>query len=496
MNEASTSLSSKLALMVVPIFLAITASPWGPQAATQLAAQDPAPVRAATIKRQIVQSNQTFAGTVTPIRKAIIGSAVEGRVIDVMVEEGDRVNPDFQAKPEFQSEGPKKTLGEQGVPLAQLRTETIDIEIAAAQAELTTRSAALAELEASLPSDLELATANVKTASSQFALAQRYLERIQSLVSSGRVVSESELEDAQSSMNAAELIYSRAKSELTRLENTTESRLSQARAQVDAQAEAVRLLEDRKRKYTIRAPFPGVISARFAEIGQWLSVGAEVAEVVQMDPIDVVIQVPQGVVQDFQLSMLRAKESGDSSSRSREKAPELSAEVLLGTQQSQLLGKVVALVPNADLLSRSFPVKVRVENPQSLLGYVLNPGMLVQVRVAVGEAQEKLLVDKDALVLNNEGQFLAILDRTSNSISVRMTPIEIGEAVGNMVEVRGDFRENDWVVVEGNERLRSGQEVAVLNAEGLESSLLQGKSRSKRETVATSIELPSGSIAN
>jgi HlyD family secretion protein len=465
---------------------------------SELRGQDPSPVRASRVSKQVVQTSQTFSGTVTPIRKAIIGSAVEGRVEDVMVEQGDYVHPIFPSDSTANDRSPEaqRTIAKQGYPLAQLQIETIDIEISAARAELENRAAALRELQASLPADLQLTRAALKNAESQLDLAQRHFDRVQSLVSSGRLASDSEVEESQSALFAAELAYAKAKSDFRRLEDTTESRMAQAEALVQVQSETIRLLEDRKAKFTVRAPFAGVISTRFAEVGQWLSVGASVAEVVQMNPIDVIIQVPQGVVQDFKLAMLRASESQEVSSGQAQKAPNLTADIVLGSNLNPISGQVIALVPTADLLSRSFPVKIRVENPQSLLGFMLKPGMLVQVRVAVGDSQEKLLVDKDALVINNEGKFLALLDRTSEPIRVKMVPVGVGEAYESKIEVFGDLRENDWVVVEGNERLRTGQQVAILNAAGLETSLMESQSALRSETVPTSIETPSGSIAN
>ena len=61
--------------------------------------------------RQNVEAGQSFVGHVHPVRRSVIGSAVDGRVVEFLVNAGDYVT----AKQ----------------PLAQLLTRQIDIQIAA-----------------------------------------------------------------------------------------------------------------------------------------------------------------------------------------------------------------------------------------------------------------------------------------------------------------------------------------------------------------------------
>src|SRR5687767_4605513 len=81
-----------------------------------LAQGGPALVEVATVAQREIGSAQTFVGTVMPLKKAIIGSAVDGRVTDFPVNEGDFVPA-------------------QGT-LAQLLTDTISSEIKTSEAEL------------------------------------------------------------------------------------------------------------------------------------------------------------------------------------------------------------------------------------------------------------------------------------------------------------------------------------------------------------------------
>ena len=44
---------------------------------------------------------------------------------------------------------------------------------------------------------------------------------------------------------------------------------------------------------------------------------------------------------------------------------------------------------------------------------------------------------------------------------MRPVSVDVGAAIKNWIEVRGRIAANDLVVVEGNERLRPGQEVLI-----------------------------------
>ncbi|GEM_PF-232337 len=430
--------------------------------------QSLAPVNATIVRSQVITSQQAFIGTVTPIRQSIIGSAVAGRVVDVMVEEGDEVIPSAITAAVESSEIPsdgvavtEEEIESIGFPIVQLRTGTMQIQIEAAEVELANRAAALEELQNSIPADIEQAQANVAVAQAKADYSKDEWERNQRISGEGAGVSRSELGQSNSTFVADAQSLLAAKALLKKLTLTKQSRLAQAQTLMQSQVEAIRLLEDLKKKYTIRAPFRGYVSKKFSEVGQWVSAGDQIAEIVQLDPIEIVISVPQAVISDFQLSL-------DQSIADQQAMP---ATLSLRSGGPTLQGRVTKIVPQADLRSRAFPVKIRVDNPRTASGHWLNPGMLAQVHVSIGSESKKVLVDKDALVLNNDSSTLILIDRNVQPQTVRVVPVKTGQAVGQMIEVIGEIKPNDWVVVEGNERLRPGQQVNVLNAAELQSEI-------------------------
>ncbi|MGE0761405.1 MAG: hypothetical protein AB7O38_30610, partial [Pirellulaceae bacterium] len=101
-------------------------------------AMPPAKVIVTPVIQRELAAGQSFVGQVIPARRSVVGSAVDGRVVHVYVNDGDTVEL-------VQEEGAERQVGQ---PIVQLLTETISIEVAAAKAALELRKHEMAEMEA------------------------------------------------------------------------------------------------------------------------------------------------------------------------------------------------------------------------------------------------------------------------------------------------------------------------------------------------------------
>ncbi|GAG07912.1 unnamed protein product, partial [marine sediment metagenome] len=137
----------------------------------------PMPVVVAPVVEREVASYRSFVANVNPNRQSTIGSAVDGRVVEFLVNAGQQVTA--------------------GQSLALLRTGTIEIEIAGAEAQVALAKAELAELENGFrPEEIELAEAKVEAAIAANRYAQAKLNRTERLFKSGAGVSENEYDEA------------------------------------------------------------------------------------------------------------------------------------------------------------------------------------------------------------------------------------------------------------------------------------------------------------
>lgn len=270
-----------------------------------------------------------------------------------------------------------------GQPLVRLRRENLELRRTARRADLT-------EAEARLQ------------------LATRNQARAQELFASG-LISRQQLDDAVSEFAAWQ-------------------------GRVDSlQAEIARVEDDLERS-VLRAPYGGVVVDERTQVGEWLAIGDPAMEMVGLDDLEVVLDVPERLFAELRV--------GATARIGFESLPGVAIE-----------GKIAAVIPRADPRARTFPVKVRFTNRDRKVGV----GMLAQVELSVGAARPATVVPKDAVVRKGDASVVYRIDAEGNVEAVPVTP---GAATGDWIAVDGDLAKGDRVITRGNERIFPGQKVA------------------------------------
>ncbi len=380
-------------------------------------------VTAKVVQREVAEG-KTFVGTVLPSRRSVIGSAVEGRVLDLVVDDGDWV--------------------ETGATLAELRTVTIKLELDAAKAELELRKHELEELKYSLPVEREQAQAALARTKALREYAKSRLVRAEALFAKGVATSLEELEQIRSAATAAEQSAVEATATYQLMLRPRDEKILQADSQVGKQAAEVARLEDQLEKYTVRAPFDGYVTAKHTEDGAWIKQGEPVVELVSVDPMEVSVLVPEEFIASLR--------------------PGMPASMQLDAVAAQLLAAEISrIVPQADVRSRSFPVKLVINNPRDASGHLLKSGMLARVTLAVAPPQLAMLVPKDALVLGGPTPLVYVVanDPRTRQLTASPVPVQLGVADGGEMQVMGNLQPGQDVVIRGNERLMPGAPVVV-----------------------------------
>ena len=257
---------------------------------------------------------------------------------------------------------------------------------------------------------LELKAARAETAQRQVLLdeARKDLER-SAVLKQSRTISEQSYEKDAFKVRTLELTLAAAEAKAARLADTIS-------------------------RMTVKAPFSGQITAKQTETGQWLGAGAPVATLVDISKIKVRAPLPERYLQDIS--------AGDEA--------QVAFDALGGRTFN---GQVTAIIPQAEEKSHSLPVEVTLENPEGLI----KPGILARVQLT-RRSREALLTPKDSLVLDRDRATLFVV-RDNQAQPVEVT---VGAAVGPLVEVIGGVEPGDLVVVQGNERLRPGQPVQIV----------------------------------
>lgn len=376
---------------------------------------------------------QSFVGTVMPARTSDVGSAVDGRLVEFPIADGQHVA--------------------EGEPIAGLLRGLLEIERRGAEAELERRRQELAKLEAgSRPEEIDQARALVAGFEARLAYAKSRLARLARLAERGTSTVD-EFQDAQTELQAtqAQLAGSRAALALAEA-GPRQEEIAQAAAAVAAQEAEVARIDDQLAKHTIRAPFAGWVVERFTEKGQWLSRGGLIARIAELERVKIVAQVPEMSV--------RFLKPGAEVRLEFDAAPE-----------QTWVGEVTRVVPQADVLSRSFPVEIMLDNRVADGQPVLQGGMLARAWLPVGRTGSATVVPKDAVVLGGSRPVVYVIDAAPAAAGaaanpagasgiVRPVEVSLGAAVDGSVEVRGGIEPGQLVVTRGNERLRPGMAVS------------------------------------
>jgi RND family efflux transporter MFP subunit len=267
----------------------------------------------------------------------------------------------------------------------------------------------------SLEIDLREAKAQKAEAEARYRLAKKNLERFQELYKKG-VASLQQLQDAETEKDA------------------NSARLSQLEAQIDSHTYDLA-------RSKIVAPFDGYVTAEHTEVGQWIEVGGPVVELIDISRAEIDVDVPERYISQVRL--------GDLATINFDALPDLSIE-----------GRITSIVPQADNESRTFPIKVVVDNKEGLI----KSGMVARVSFLIGEPSLVKLVPKDAIVEQNRNNFVYVV----NDGTVVPVQVSTGIAYKDLIQVIGPVEMGQLVVTRGNERLRPNQPVTIVGQNGAE----------------------------
>lgn len=194
----------------------------------------------------------------------------------------------------------------------------------------------------------------------------------------------------------------------------------------------------------IRAPITGRLGIRQADVGNLVSSGDALPLVVitQTLPIAVMFTLPEAelpaVVQQLRSGATLAVEAWDRSEKLKLAEGELES--------------VDNLI---DTATGTVKLKARFANAEEMLF----PNQFVNVRLRVKTLQNVTLMPAAALQFGASGTFAYLVDGEDK---VQLTPISVGASDGLLSVVEQGLNPGDRLVLEGTDRLRSGNKVEVI----------------------------------
>lgn len=261
--------------------------------------------------------------------------------------------------------------------------------------------------------NLQLAelVAQAERARVQLVFLNKQLERQQNLLSSNSAA-RNEFDQTQSDRDVA----------------ASDLRIAESR---------IHQVQDQLSRAQVKAQFAGIITARDRREGETVARGAILGRITDTGALEVRVLAP--------LHHSGRVKQGD--------------ELRLFGYESSLIGVVRSVVPPVD--ARTQAMELRIDLPEEARR-LWSLGQLVSAAVPLRTAESTLAVNRDALILRQDGTYVYRVreDGTAQRVSV-----VTGESAGDLVAVRGELAEGDRVVVRGAETLNDGQAVQVLNTE-------------------------------
>ncbi len=185
-------------------------------------------------------------------------------------------------------------------------------------------------------------------------------------------------------------------------------------------------------KTKIVAPFNGHVSERFAHVGELISIGRSLVQLVDTKNLDIKIAAPINIAPFLQKN----------------------AQVMVKWQDQLIQLPIRTWSQAGNQLSRTFDVRLSANNVDILAGSA------VMVSLPKQRAQSAILVPRDALVLRENETYVLTVDEEDKATKVSVI---VGQGVDDYVSVIGSLTLNDMVITRGGERLQNGQKVRFNN---------------------------------
>ena len=353
------------------------------------------------VKLDPVRRSVDVVGTLTAVDQVTISSEAEGTVRGILADLGDRVQA--------------------GQVLVRLDNERQQYSFQQQQAAL---ARTLAQYGAKDPQHLPEPenTPDVRRASAELVQARSAFNRASELLKR-ELVAQQTFDDAQADLQAKEAGYEVA------LQNARN--LS---ASIQAAEAAMKLSERQLRDTDIRAPFDGFVERRLVNLGELVKAQMPVMAVVRLDPLKVTAEIPE--------RMAPWIDDG--------RPVELRVDAYPGRT---FTGKVTRISPAVNTGTRAFPFEAEVPNGDG----ALKPGTFARVHVESGKVDDVLTLPFSALQYRYgvNRVFVVSGDR------LEMRELQVGERLGDRIEVTGGVKAGERVVISDVETLNGGELVVV-----------------------------------
>jgi RND family efflux transporter MFP subunit len=364
-------------------------------------------VETLTIRSQAIANTVELSGTIRPVDQATLSTRVMGRIIQLSLEAGDRFDKgDILARIDVMDMTAQTSQAQSGVAQAQA-------EVARSQATLSQLESQKLEAQAAL------------------RLAQISQTRMAQLQAEG-AVSQSQLDEANTNLDEAKARVAQTEAGVRQ----AQAAIAQSRAAVNRAESGVTSASASESYGTVIAPFDGVVVQKLAYEGEMAAPGTVLLNVENPDKLQLEIAVPE--------ENLRFVRVGQP------------VNVQVEAANQTLNGTIQQIVPAADSNSRSFLVKIPLNNSGRLIS-----GMFGRIALPVDGEQETILIPTNALMQRGQLQGVYVVEANGSQSTAVLRWVKTGQQREGQVEIVSGLMTGDRIITSNIGQLSDGQPIAI-----------------------------------
>ena len=367
------------------------------------------------------QVSRFYAGTLVPRRSSELSFERSGKVSQISIDEGDRV--------------------EAGTAIASLDPRMIEARKRELLAKRTQLVAQLEEMWAGpRPETITAARSTVKALSEQLELARQKSYRRETLYAQG-AISREQLDEILFEASTRQARMNEANSQLDELLAGTRSEQIEAQQALIEQLDAeIDSLDIELQQSVLKAPFAGTISSRLLDEGTVVSAGQPILQLVEGGTIEARIGVPAAAASRLAVGSHQKIQIG----------------------QKTYQAKVSAILPELDSSTRTVTVVLTLRSVET----EVTLGQVAKLELTNNLSTSGYWLPLSALVQGESGLWFCyvlssaqvnIPSQATSIFRIEQRDVEIIHTESDRVLVRSNLQPGDQLIVSGTHRLVAGQ---------------------------------------
>jgi RND family efflux transporter MFP subunit len=369
--------------------------------------QRPVNVDVATVTLDVPTTVTEYIGTTKPFQEVSIRSQVEGKLVSLNVDVGDRILS--------------------GELIASIDDSLQIASVNKAKADLLALESELAQAE----SKVNNARIQVEKIKVELRQAENDAARFIKLAQDG-AISQKEAENYQTLAKIAQKNLKSDQEQITIEQKVVTALLARITAQKSVIAQ-----EQQLQSYSrLFSPINGIVLAKMTEIGNLITPTTEIIKIGDFSQVKITVPVSELELGNLNLGQI--------------------AEVKFDAFPNQsFAAKLTTIDPIVDTNNRKVNLELTLDNPDNRIG----TGLLARVKFNA-QTKQKIIIPESALNQNQDVNYIFLIkNQQEEQALVEKQTVEIGNVINGKVEILNGLQVNEQFVVNSSQPLQNGDRV-------------------------------------